>query len=159
MYGQTALNQEVTLWGGRGFDDVYRFYSLDFNYLRTILPNLFFETGLEISNHTFYKKTIYSAGKTVNLITIPMACRLRFFNYLFVNAGPLIDIDNSLSTSIDRQSGVGAFVGGGIYFEYHRLTLSVSIQKQWHSLISYKSQENHKPLVDYGLNCGFGYKF
>jgi hypothetical protein len=160
MFGPTDITRETLLWGmGTGTREAFTFYSLDVKYLKTIVPNLFFETGLEFAVHTYYRKSGFYSAKRANLISIPLACRLRFFKNLFVNGGPLVDIDNSLPVITDRQSGIGAFMGGGIYFEYHRLTLSVSAQKQWHGIIQMMAQENHTPLVNYGFNGGFGYKF
>ena len=143
------------------------FYSFGVNYLKELKTWLYFETGLEYSSQKFritpnlppdmdrsprFEKT--------GLLSIPLVVRLKFLKLAFLNAGLLLDMDASLSNSIDNQSGVGVLMGVGLKYDFKSgISLTINPCTRMHSLISFSTDSYQHHIIDSGLKFGIGYQF
>ena len=69
-------------------------------------------------------------------------------------------IDFNLSdTSIDSQSGIGFGFGFGGKVEFDHFLIFVNPNFKKHSLISFENSNNHRKLIEIGVQFGLSYKF
>lgn len=143
------------------------FYSVGLNYTKELKTWLSYETGLEYSQHKIMISPNLSPDmvrtsriENTGLLTIPLACRLTFLKYAFLNGGFLFDIDSSLSNSIDNQSGIGILIGAGLKYSFKSgITLTINPCTRMHSVVAFTSDKYHDHLIDSGIKFGIGYRF
>lgn len=143
------------------------FFAVGFHYLRPVKKHLRFETGIQFSQDKISihpnlppnsQGTITHAK--VSIITIPLALRLSFLKYAFINGGLLLDADTGISNPVDNQTGIGALFGAGLQYEFKQgLIISASPTAQIHSILPFSSDENHHRLIQSGLKFGIAYRF
>ncbi|MBL7967520.1 MAG: outer membrane beta-barrel protein [Prolixibacteraceae bacterium] len=143
------------------------FFAVGFQYLRPVKKHLSFETGLQFSQDKISihpnlppnsQGTISHAK--VSMISIPLALRLSFLKYAFINGGLLLDADTGISNPVDNQTGIGALLGAGLQYEFKQgLVISTSPTTQIHSLLTFSSDGNHHRLIQSGLKFGIAYRF
>jgi len=142
-------------------------FAVGFQYLRPVKKHLSFETGLQFSQDKIsihpnlppnFEGTISHAK--VSIITIPLALRLSFLKYAFINGGLLLDADTGISNPVDNQTGIGALLGVGLQYEFKQgLIISASPSAQIHSILPFSSDGNHHRLIQSGLKFGIAYRF
>ncbi len=166
LSGENDLVSFEKVMGDAGYTG-QGFYSVGINYLKPLKSWLNIETGLEYSRHKFTitpnLQEIYG-GETrhekTGLISIPIALRLKFLKYAFVNGGFMVDLDSNLSSSIDSQTGIGALMGIGLKYDFKSgITISANPCARMHSLIAFSSDGIHHRLWESGVKFGIGYKF
>lgn len=166
MNGQNDLVNFDQLLGAPSYTGE-GFYSIGLNYTKELKTWLSFESGLEYSRHKINISSkplpdIARTSRTENtgLITIPVAYRLTFLKYAFVNGGLLFDIDSSLSNSIDNQSGIGFLIGAGLKYNFKSgIALTLNPCVRMHSIIPFSPDKYQYHLIDSGIKFGIGYRF
>jgi len=152
--------------GGAGYSgDGY--FAFGITYINPIYSWLGFETGLEYSDN---KITISSnlppqypkvtRHEKIGLLSVPIACRINFLKYAFLNGGLLFDVDTNLSPSVHSQSGIGALLGIGLKYDFKSgITLAVNPNLRIHRIISFNRNGSDQRLIDSGVKLGIGYRF
>jgi hypothetical protein len=142
-----------------------KFYTLGINYLYK-LNNLFdLETGVEYAHHKIIihpgvtpGNTNPPYGESLSLIDIPVALRVNFLKYCFLNGGILLDIDAGTSSPIDSQTGIGSVLGLGIKYDFKSgVTVFANPYYKMHSWLAFSSGDNHQKLMESGFRFGLMY--
>ena len=152
--------------GGAGYSgDEY--YSFGISYIRPVRSWLSLETGLEYSIN---KITISSnlppqypkvtRNEKIGLLTVPVAYRLIFLKYAFLNGGLLFDVDPRLSSSVSSQTGIGALLGVGLKYDFHSgISVWANPNIRVHRIISFTTDGSDQRLIESGVKIGIGYHF
>lgn len=152
--------------GGSGYSGD-GFYSIGLTYLLPVKSWLSFETGLEYSQ---YKITITSnlppqypavtRHEKIGLLSLPIAYRLIFLKYAFINAGLLLDVDTNLSGSVSSQTGIGVLLGVGLKYDFKSgITVSANPCLRIHRIIPFSKDGSDQRLIDSGVKLCVGYRF
>jgi hypothetical protein len=159
-FGENDVFRFNELDGGASYNADY-FYTLGVNYLYAFNDRLEIETGFEYSSqHIIIKPNVYPGMVPLrkakfSLINIPLALRVNFLKFGFVNPGILIDIDPSDDSPIDNQSGLGALFGLGAKYDFDfGLTVFINPYVKIHSLLPFGAGENHQRVWENGLRIG-----
>ena len=141
------------------------FYTLGFAYLYRFSKHSELETGIEYSSHKIIinpnvppdaDDTPYGSG--FSLINIPVSLRFTFAKYFFLHGGLLLDIDPTLSSPIDNQTGLGAGLGlGGKYGFPCGISVFINPYLKAHSLIPFTPDDNHQHVMESGFRFGMTY--
>jgi hypothetical protein len=157
-----------TLLGGASYSGK-SFYTLGVSYVHPIRSWIDIESGIEYSNHTITVKPMslpdmeYSPhNKNISLINIPIAARINFLKYFFINGGFMLDLEMGSSSPIDSQTGIGTLFGIGAKYNLNNgLGAFVNGYYKFHSLIplSGGSDDYWWRLIEGGLRMGITYNF
>lgn len=163
-FGENDVFRFEELVGAASYDRDY-FYTLGIHYVHPLSKWLDIETGLEYSNHHIIvwpnlppdmdnspRKADFS------LINIPVTVRANFLTYFFINGGLFLDIDASLNSPIDNQTGIGAL--GGIAFNYdfkNGISAFVNPYTKIHSLVPTTDIHYHQRVWENGIRIGITY--
>lgn len=151
------------LVGGNSYE-IQSNFEIGFKYLSLISKNLKLETGI---NYTKLDVEIHPAPmypplesrfEKMEMISIPLYINYSFLKHFFINGGPMIDFNLS-DTSIDSQSGIGFGFGFGGKVEFDHFLIFVNPNFKKHSLISFENSNNHRKLIEVGVQFGLSYKF
>lgn len=164
-FGENDVYTNDDLVGAASYDGDH-FFTLGINYLHPLSKWLDVETGLEYSKHDVIiwpnlppdmdnspRKADFS------LINIPVTLRANFLKYFFINGGLFLDIDASLNSPIDSQTGIGAL--GGIAFNYNfnnGLSAFVNPYTKVHSLVHTSGSQYHQRIWENGIRIGVTYE-
>lgn len=99
------------------------------------------------------------------LLSFPVLMRYSIFSFLYINAGPILDIqrsDNSFDTqssgnSVRSQNGIGYLVGISAEHYFKKVGVFVHSHFKRHATIPFGSTIYN--LTEFGLQFGVGYKF
>ncbi len=119
------------------------------DYVHPVSAFLAFESGLAFSQYRIAVDPMEIPGtninaepyeKNVTLINVPLALRLDFLQYFYLDGGALLDMDLSGSSPIDSQVGLGAIVGlGAQYAFFKNWGCYVNVYSKHHALFSFSS--------------------
>ncbi len=156
-----------SLDGAGGYKDK-GFYSIGINYVHPISKAIDFETGIEYS-HLKYEFSNSSLGPEApkpylvsnSLITVPATIRLKFFNWFFLNAGLLIDINSGNNYNMDSQSGLGAMIGVGAQYSFSSIPIALFINPFYkhHAILSFNADGYQLRTDEAGVRIGVSYLF
>ncbi len=154
--------QQIT--GAAGYSSDH-FYTLGITYLHQYNKHLELETGIEYSSHKilitpnvppYVDYALY--GAEFSLVNIPVSLRVNFWKYFFVNGGLILDIDPTVASPIDNQTGIGACLGlGGKYDFACGLSVFANPYLKAHSLLPFMPDVYHQRVVETGLRFGVTY--
>lgn len=154
-------NDDLT---GFGSYDVENFSEFGIRFLRRINNNLAVETGvnyttadLKISPH-FMGEPVQERTQPFKLISIPIYANYTLWNFFFINAGPLVDLQTSENTT-DLQSGIGYSVGVGGKYNFDGFVVFSSPNFKRHAVIPFEKEDYHQNLTEFGIQFGLGYTF
>ncbi|HEY3388420.1 MAG TPA: hypothetical protein VGK38_02535 [Prolixibacteraceae bacterium] len=164
-FGDNDVVRSEELMGGPSYNGD-KFFTLGINYLYKLNNTFDIETGIEYSNHKIIIKPMaippmdyfpsYSAD--FSLINIPVTLRVNFLKYCFINGGLLFDIDASVSSPIDSQTGIGSLLGCGIKYDFNSgVSVFANPYLKMHSLIPFSSDKYHQRLMESGFRFGLMY--
>lgn len=149
---------------GAGSTNLSSSYEFGAKYLRYLSEHFSIETGI---NYQYSKVTIRSnyngiptiyAHEDLKIISIPFYANYTFWDFVFVNGGPTLDIQTS-SNSIDSQSGIGYAIGFGGIYRFNPITIFINPNFKRHAFIPFNKQSYHGKLTELGLQLGIGYTF
>ena len=162
--GSNDVFRKEELEGGAGYYGD-RFYNLGISYLYPLNRTFDFEMGIEYADHKItitpgvspYHYPSYSAG--FSLITIPVAVRVNFLRYFFLNGGLIFDVDASPSIPITNQTGLGFNLGIGFKYNFKwGFTAFVNPYSKFHSLVPFSSDQYPQHLLESGIRLGLMYR-
>ncbi|MFD2202213.1 outer membrane beta-barrel protein [Shivajiella indica] len=100
--------------------------------------------------------TILPSSESFKMFSFPVLMRYSIFPFLFVNAGPLLDIQRSENPSY-KQSGFGYLLGIGAEHYFKKVGFFVHPHFKRHSTIPFVSTNYN--LTEFGLQFGLSYNF
>ncbi len=140
-----------------------KFYALGIRYLHPVYSDwLDIEAALEYAHHTFTVSGISGSGEPItpyninySMISLPIGARVRFLQFLFANAGFLIDIGADASSPIDSQDGIGLYLGIGIEYDFlPGFSLFINPYQKVHTLLPFAMDKNHQRILEGGVTVG-----
>jgi len=162
-FGDVDIVQDEGYIGGPSFTGD-KFFAVGVNYIKPIYKFLEFETGIEFSN---YKFTLHPAPfvesepkpTSFSLVSIPIAARLNFLKFFFINGGFFLDIEGKTSGLMDSQAGIGTSVGLGIKYDFKSgLSAFINPYFKAHSLVTFNPEDNRQKLWEQGFRIGVTYR-
>ncbi len=120
------------------------------------------ESGVEYSHHRIEVVPNLSPEFSVNsreekaaLITLPFTLKAGFLKYFFVSGGVMLDLDASINSPIDSQTGFGLSAGAGLKYDFRSgLSLFVNPYVRAHSLLPLMDFSHHNQIWDNGIRIG-----
>lgn len=142
-----------------------RFYTLGINYVYPINKWLQAESGIEYSKHHIIIKPNLppdmdntSRKGNFSMINIPVTLRANFLKYFFFNGGLIVDIDGSLNSPIDNQTGIGTLLGLSLKYDFESgISVFINPYTKIHSLIPFQSAQYHQRIWENGIRIGITY--
>ncbi|MCH7399720.1 PorT family protein [Belliella sp. DSM 107340] len=155
-----ALITKRDFVGGPGYD-VERFREFGFLIGKELNPKWALETGVNIATANVIVSS--NAGPDLNftnykfqMLSFPLLMKYSISSFLYVNGGPMLDIQSSERTSIN-QSGIGYLIGIGAQHYFNKIGVFVNPHLKRHAAISFDSSNNN--LTELGIQLGVSYKF
>jgi hypothetical protein len=163
-FGENYVFRFEELTGAASYDSDY-FNTLGINYVYTLNKWLEAETGIEYSRHNIIinpNLPPYSNNSSqkarFSLINIPVTLRANFLKYFFVNGGLIVDLDTSINSPIDNQTGIGTLLGVSIKYDFDiGISAFVNPYTKIHSLIPFGDREYHQRIWENGVRIGLAY--
>ncbi len=141
------------------------FFNIEINYSYDLTKWLETEFGIGYTKQSVislpgddpgYEYT--STKGNFSLIDIPITLKADFFRFFFVNGGALLDIDASLNSPIDNQSGLGFIVGVGAKYKFRKgISLFVNPYTKVHSVLAFGTYKYHERLWENGWRFGVSF--
>ena len=109
--------------------------------------------------------TVLPPQERFNMLSFPILMRYSIFPFLYVNAGPMLDIqrsDNSFDiqgpdNSFKSQSGIGYLLGISAEHYFKKVGVFVHPHFKRHATIPFES--NNFNLTEFGVQFGLAYSF
>lgn len=135
------------------------------SYIHGLNRVLDFETGIDYSEHHVIRHPAFLGDATppptkvsARLVTVPALLRANLGNYVYLNGGPMIDIDISQSREISNQTGLGVALGaGGRYAFKSGISVFVNPNARLHALSSFTMQRSRYRIIETGIRVGLAY--
>jgi hypothetical protein len=137
-------------------------------YQHKLSKTIAFKTGLNYSKSYILVASGYDPYDPENgeeswdthLLSLPLFVNYQFFEYLFLEGGPMVDLQfNACDCQpTDRQSGIGIGLGVGGIYNYKNISFTLTPFVNYHAIIQFMPYDRDR-LVEFGLKCGIGYKF
>jgi len=164
-FGKNDVFRDQELIGAASYN-ADKFFTLGVNYLYKLNKTFNIESGIEYSNQQIiikpnlppqYDNSPY--GARFSVIDIPVALRVNFLKYCFINGGLLFAFDPGISNPVDSQTGIGSIVGLGIKYEFNSgYSVFVNPYFKGYSLLPFSGGENHQKLWENGFRFGVMFK-
>lgn len=141
------------------------FFTLGVTYIYPLNNWLETETGVEYSNYKILiepnlppHQNPNSRTEYLSLVSIPVGLRANFLKYFFVNGGVFLNVDGSLSSPIDNQSGIGCMLGLAVKYDFSNgISVFVNPYSKIHSLLSLRFEQNQQRIIENGFRFGISY--
>ncbi len=135
-------------------------------YLKGLNKWLDFQAGVEYTKYDISSMPmnipptmdIIPKIQSLSLFNIPVGLRANFLKFFFANAGSLLSFGGNAEGMIDSQTGIGAFIGIGIKYDF-KLGISIfsNYYSKFHALIPFTSNKYQQHILDNGLQFGITY--
>jgi len=149
---------------GVGATKTTNFNEVGITYLRELFGNFHLETGINYAKSdvqispAFMGEPVPPSYEQLEIVSIPMYANYTFWNYLFVNGGPIISFQTS-DNSTDSQAGIGYSLGIGGTYNFDKFSIFVNPNFKRHAVIPFKKERFHQKLTELGVQFGIGFKF
>lgn len=160
-YAEFLENQGYLGGGGYELKNINQF---GVKYLRQLSTDFYIETGVNYSKSdvkitpSFTGEPVQSRYEKLEIVSVPIFANFTFWNYLFINGGPILDFQTS-DNSTDSQSGIGYSLGIGGKYNFDKLLIFVNPNFKRHSVIPFEKEKHHLKLTELGVQFGVGYIF
>jgi hypothetical protein len=146
--------------GGSGIEGSSSF-DIGLNYFKPTTRTLTFVSGLfwhhnKITVTPEFIPVVATPPKyyNSNLLYIPINERLTILKYFFIEGGVLLDLDMSINSQLNNQTGIGSNIGLGLeipVFKHHKVSISPYLNV--HSIFQLTHDHNHSfgNLIDSGF--------
>jgi len=143
-----------------------KFFTIGINYLHQLNKTFDIETAFEYSKHYISIEPNVPPdmddspyGAEFSLINIPVTLRVNFLSYLFLNGGLMLDIDPTVSSPVDNQTGIGGIIGLGFNYDFKcGVSSFINPYIKAHSLIPFSADDQYQRLMESGIRFGIMYK-
>lgn len=141
------------------------FFTVGVSYIYPLRKWLEAETGVEYSNYKILiepnlapNQEALSRTEDLSLVSIPVGLRANFLKYFFVNGGVFLNVDGSLSSPIDNQSGIGCMLGLAVKYDFSNgISVFINPYSKIHSLLSFQFEQNRQRIFENGVRVGVTY--
>ena len=163
-YGLTesSLGAGQELIGGPGYN-VENSFETGIRYIWRLPNGIGLETGANfwqgdviITSAPMPEQT--TRTEELKITTIPVFVNYEFWNYFYINGGPVMDFQ-STDSSFAPQSGIGLGVGLGAQYAFNRFLVYINPNWRMSSLIPFEKENHHPRLQTLGVQFGLGYSF
>ena len=90
---------------------------------------------------------------------IPLDARVKFFKYLYANAGPMLHFQQNANSHVDKQHGIGFHIGLGAKVPLsQQFAVTLSPHYKMYSLIPFHSERNSDRAQVLGIAVGVNYR-
>jgi len=156
----------LDLDGTGGYEGRYM-YNFGLSYLHGMNRVLDLETGLDYSYHYVLLHPAFTGEprrepfeKRVKLLTVPLLLRVNLGDYVYVNGGPVLDIDISNPRQTARQTGIGAALGAGFRYPFKSgVSVFVNPNARLHGTYVFFSGPANYLVAEAGVKLGVAYTF
>ena len=143
-------------------------YSIEIHYQKNISEVIALKTGLSYSRNSIlvaagyhpYQPENRESSWDIKLLSLPIFINYQPLDYLFIEAGPIVDFQYEIwdSQPTDTQSGIGLGLGIGGIYAYRNFCFTLSPFANYHAMIQFEPYDRDR-LVEIGLKFGIGFKF
>lgn len=103
-----------------------------------------------------HESTMLPPSERFQMLSFPVLMRYSIFPFLYVNAGPMLDIQRSKNPDYN-QSGIGYLLGIGAEHYLKKVGVFVHPHFKRHATIPFESTNYN--LNEFGVQFGLAYKF
>ena len=149
-------------YAGKGY------HSFGITYIRPLSNKFDLETGIEYGKYTYHFSNSslgpdidVSHNAYLSLIEIPVTVRFKFWKYLFLNGGLLLDFDISEDKRLDNQTGIGAILGVGAQYNFKKTPIGLFVNPylKHRPIIPFTKERHHLRTMEKGFRMGVIYNF
>ncbi|WBL27283.1 outer membrane beta-barrel protein [Zunongwangia sp. HGR-M22] len=145
-------------------------YTIPISSKLSIMPGLTYtKTDLQTSStlyydllSSYYNERNYTQPapllEEIELLSIPVLVEFSFWNYFFVNGGPVVSFQLN-DNSINSQEGIGYHLGFGGKYSFNNLFIYANPFFKQFAAIDFKDEHRDLNLSQFGVHLGLGYKF
>jgi len=142
-------------------------YSIGLHYQHNLSETLALKTGLEYRKNNIMIAAGYnpdvpdiSGSWDTDILTLPLFINYQPLRYIFIEGGPLVDLQFNIwdNQPTATQSGVGFGLGIGGIYSYKNLVFTLSPFVNYHAIIQFEPTIKER-LAETGVKFGFGYRF
>jgi hypothetical protein len=143
-------------------------FNIGVYYQHKLSKTIAFKTGLNYSKSNILVAAGYhpywpEAGKEswdTHMLSLPLFINYQFYKYLFLEGGPMVDLQFNIwdSQPTDTQSGVGIGLGMGGIYNYKNINFTLNPFVNYHAIIQFEPYDRER-LFEFGIKCGIGYNF
>ncbi len=143
-------------------------FNIGVYYQHKLSKTIAYTTGLNYSNSNILVAAGYhpyspEAGDEswdTHLLSLPLFINYQFYKYLFLEGGPMVDLQFNIwdSQPTDTQSGVGIGLGMGGIYNYKNINFTLYPFVNYHAIIQFEPYDRDR-LFEFGVKCGIGYNF
>ncbi len=142
-------------------------YSIGIHYQRNLSETIALKTGLEYRKNSIMIAAGYNPDAPdvndswdTDILTLPVLINYQPLKYIFIEGGPLVDLQFNIwnNQPTDTQSGVGVRFGIGGIYKYKNIVFTLSPFMNYHAIIQFEPNEKER-LVEMGVKLGVGYQF
>ena len=150
--------------GTGGYEGRYM-YNFGTSYIHGMNRVLDLETGLDYSSHSLLLHPAFTGEpgqkpfeKRVKLLTVPLLLRVNLGKYVYLNGGPVLDIDISKPRQTSSQTGIGAALGAGFRYAFKSgVSVFVNPNARFHGTYVFFSGPADYQVVEGGVKLGVAY--
>ncbi|MFV0591955.1 MAG: hypothetical protein ACK5M7_11270 [Draconibacterium sp.] len=142
-------------------------YSIGLHYQHNLSETLALKTGLEYRKNNIMIAAGYnpdvpdiSGSWDTDILTLPLFINYQPLKYIFIEGGPLVDLQFNIwnNQPTATQSGIGFGLGIGGIYSYKNLVFTLSPFMNYHAIIQFEPTKKER-LAETGVKFGFGYRF
>ncbi|RPA70183.1 hypothetical protein EF405_02560 [Cyclobacteriaceae bacterium YHN15] len=102
------------------------------------------------------ESTILPPSERFRMLSFPVLMRYSIFPFLYVNAGPMLDIQRTENPEYN-QSGIGYLLGIGAEHYFKKVGVFIHPHFKRHATIPFESTNYN--LTEFGVQLGVAYRF
>ena len=142
-------------------------YSIGLHYQHNLSETLALKTGLEYRKNNIMIAAGYnpdvpdiSGSWDTDILTLPLFINYQPLKYIFIEGGPLVDLQFNIwnNQPTAAQTGIGFGLGVGGIYSYKNLVFTLSPFVNYHAIIQFEPTIKER-LAETGVKFGFGYQF
>ncbi|WBL20840.1 hypothetical protein [Zunongwangia sp. HRR-M8] len=145
-------------------------YTIPISAKLSIVPGLTYtKTDLQTSStlyydllSSYYNESNYTQPapllEEIELLSIPILVEFSFWNYFFVNGGPVVSFQLN-DNNINSQEGIGYHLGFGGQYNFGDFFVFANPYFKQFSTIDFKDENRDLNLSQFGVHVGLGYQF
>lgn len=152
---------------GAGSYEGRSMHNFGVSYIHGLSRILSLETGLEYAAHQVLhypaftgENRIQPIEKRVKILTAPVLAQINLGDYIYLNAGPLFDLDLSKPRQTSNQTGIGIALGvGGRYIFMSGFSIFAHPIVRVHGIIPFSTGSINYHVAEAGIRLGMAYTF
>ena len=142
-------------------------YAVGIRYQRSFSETIALKTGIDYSRNSIlvaagshpYLPEDGESSWDIQLLSLPIFILYQPIEYLFIEGGPIVDLQFNIwdSQPTDTQAGIGLGLGIGGIYSYKNFCFSLGPFVNYHAIIQFEPYDRDR-LVEMGVKLGIGFK-